>query len=171
MPDFALEDPNNLLLQNPDGTFLEAGDKVGVASTKRGRGAAVVDFNLDGNLDLVVVNRWDKAELWRNTGAGAGQNWVQVLLEQPGANRNAIGTWLEVMLQNGRVIRQEVTVGGGHASGQLGWLHFGLATSDKVKLRVQYPNAAWTEWQELSANEFYKLRRGLPTAKRWTPAR
>ena len=173
MPDFALEDPNNLLLQNPDGTFLEVGDRAGVASTKRGRGAAVVDFNLDGNLDLVVVNRWDKAELWRNAGAGAGagQNWVQVRLEQAGANRSAIGAWLEVMLQNGRIVRQEVTVGGGHASGQLGWLHVGVGTSQVVKLRVQYPNASWTDWQEVSTNAFYRLQRGENAAKLWTPTR
>ena len=171
MPDFALEDPNNLLLQNPDGTFFEAGDKAGVASTKRGRGAAVVDFNLDGNLDLVVVNRWDKAELWRNSGAGVPQNWVQVRLEQPGVNRDAIGAWLEVMLASGRVVSQEVTVGGGHASGQLGWLHFGLGLSEQVKLRVQYPNAPWTEWQVVSANAFYRLERGVVAAKSWSPVR
>ncbi len=171
MPDFALEDPNNLLLQNPDGTFTEAGDKAGVASTKRGRGAAVVDFNLDGQLDLVVVNRWDNAELWRNTNAGAGQHWLQIRLEQPGVNRDAVGAWLEVMLANGRVVRQEVTVGGGHASGQMGWLHFGVGVSDKVKLRVQYPNAAWTEWQEISTNAFYRLDRTAVAAKRWIPLR
>ena len=171
MPDFALEDPNNLLLQNPDGTFFEAGDKAGVASTKRGRGAAVVDFNLDGNLDLVVVNRWDKAELWRNSGAGVPQNWVQVRLEQPGVNRDAIGAWLEVMLASGRVVSQEVTVGGGHASGQLGWLHFGLGLSEQVKIRVQYPNAPWTEWQVVSANAFYRLERGAVAAKPWSPSR
>ena len=171
MPDFALEDPNNLLLQNSDGTFLEAGDRAGVASTKRGRGAAVVDFNLDGQLDLVVVNRWDKAELWRNTNAGAGQNWLQVRLEQPGANRDAIGAWLEVMLANGRVERQEVTVGGGHASGQVGWLHFGLGLSEQVKIRVQYPNASWTEWQAVRANAFYRLERGAVAAKPWSPVR
>ena len=171
MPDFALEDPNNLLLQNPDGTFIEAGDKAGVASTKRGRGAAVVDFNLDGQLDLIVVNRWDKAELWRNTGTGAPQNWLQIRLEQPGVNRDGIGAWLEVMLASGRVVRQEVTVGGGHASGQLGWLHVGLGTSATVKLRVQYPGMGWTQWQEVDANGFYRLVRGTDAAKRWTPSR
>ena len=171
MPDFALEDPNNLLLQNPDGTFFEAGDKAGMASTKRGRGAAVVDFNLDGNLDLVVVNRWDKAELWRNSGAGVPQNWVQLRLEQPGVNRDAIGAWLEVMLASGRVVSQEVTVGGGHASGHLGWLHFGLGLSEQVKIRVQYPNAPWTEWQVVSANAFYRLERGAVAAKPWSPVR
>ena len=170
MPDFALEDPNNLLLQNPDGTFLEAGDQAGVASTKRGRGAAVVDFNLDGKLDLLVVNRWDKAELWRNTGAGVPQNWLQVQVLQPGANRDAIGAWLEVMLPSGRVLRREVTVGGGHASGQLGWLHFGLGAAQALKIRVQYPNASWTDWQDLAANAFYQLERGS-SATKWLATR
>ena len=32
MPDFAMKDPNNLLLQAADGKFQEAGDAAGVAS-------------------------------------------------------------------------------------------------------------------------------------------
>ena len=72
MPDFALKDPNNLLLQGPDGKFIEAADKAGVASTAVSRGAALADFNLDGLIDLVVVNRREKAEVWRNITAGAG---------------------------------------------------------------------------------------------------
>jgi hypothetical protein len=32
MPDFAAKDPNNLLVQQPDGKFVEAGDKAGIAS-------------------------------------------------------------------------------------------------------------------------------------------
>ena len=57
MPDFASKDPNNLLLQGADGKFQEVGDKAGVASMAGSRGAALADFNLDGLLDLVVVNR------------------------------------------------------------------------------------------------------------------
>ena len=57
MPDFAMQDPNNLLLQQPDGKFKEAGDKAGVASVEQARGAALADFNLDGLVDMVVVNR------------------------------------------------------------------------------------------------------------------
>ena len=41
MPDFAEADPNNLLLQREDGTFMEAGDRAGVASMRQGaRGGA-----------------------------------------------------------------------------------------------------------------------------------
>jgi enediyne biosynthesis protein E4 len=168
MPDFALEDPNNLLLGLPDGTFLEAGDKAGVASTKRGRGAQVVDLNLDGRLDLIVVNRWDNAELWRNDPSSTPQNWLQLRLRQPGANRDLIGAWIEVQLES-RVLRQELTVGGGHASGNLGWVHFGLGNAPSAKVRVQYPGSLeWSAWQDVDANRFYLLERGRPP-RVWTP--
>ncbi len=166
MPDFAADDPNNLLLQNEDGTFSEAGDKAGVASMKIGRGAQVVDFNLDGALDLVVVNRWESAEIWRGDTNLSGA-WVQVRLDQPGPNRNAIGAVVEV--RRGEVIeRHEITSGGGHMSGSLGWLHFGLGSDAKADLRVIWPDGTEGPWQSLPARAFYTLNRGSEPAV-WQP--
>ena len=76
MPDFAMKDPNNLLLQGSDGKFTEAGEAAGIVSFANHRGAALTDFNLDGLLDLVVVNRWENARIWRNTSQNAG-HWVE----------------------------------------------------------------------------------------------
>ena len=166
MPDFATSDPNNLLLQRPDGTFQEAGDVAGVASMQTSRGAAVVDFNLDGRLDLVVVNRHAPAQLWRNTGPVAG-HWVEVRLREPGPNRDAIGAWIEVR-QGDRVMRREVTAGGGHAGGSLGWRHFGLGGSAAADLRVIWPDGVTDDWQTLPADGFYTLARGERAAP-WRP--
>ena len=162
MPDFATLDPNNLLLQQPDGRFVEVGQQAGINSFKRGRGGMLVDLNADGLLDMLVVNRWDKAQVWRNVGAGTADkplpmgHWLQVRLSQAGANVDAVGAWVEVDL-GGRVIRQELTIGGGHASGHLGWMHFGLGAATRVKLRVQWPFADWGPWQEVAADGFYKV--------------
>ncbi len=164
MPDFATLDPNDLLLQQPDGRFVQVGQLAGMASFKRGRGGLLVDLNGDGLLDMVVVNRWDKAQLWRNVGAGTADkpaalgHWLQLRLRQPGGNRDAIGAWVEVDL-GGRVIRQELTIGGGHASGHLGFLHFGLGAATAVKLRVQWPQGAWSDWQGAAADGFYLFDR------------
>jgi hypothetical protein len=164
MPDFAALDPNNLLLQQPDGRFVEAGQQAGVASFRRGRGGLLVDLNGDGLLDMLVVNRWDKAQLWRNVGAGTADkplplgHWLQLRLRQAGANLDAVGAWVEVDL-GGRIVRQELTVGGGHASGQLGWMHFGLGKDASVKLRVQWPQGGWGAWQTVQANAFYIVDR------------
>jgi hypothetical protein len=166
MPDFAQADPNNLLLQQPDRTFAEVGGVSGVGSTLIGRGAAVEDFNLDGLVDLVVVNRWEPAQLWRNTTEGAG-GWLQLRLQQPGANRDAIGSWIEVK-QGDRIQRREVTVGGGHASGALGWRHFGLGNAGEAELRVIWPDGTEGAWETLGANGFYLIARDQP-AKGWSP--
>jgi enediyne biosynthesis protein E4 len=176
MPDFAALDPNNLLLQQSDGRFFEAGHLAGIASVKRGRGGMMVDMNGDGLLDAVVVNRWDNAQLWRNVGLGTAAkaapigNWLQLRLRQDGVNRDAIGAWVEVEIGAGpmkRVLRQEHTIGGGHASGHLGWIHFGIADSEQVRVRVRWPQQAWSAWQNAAANQFYMFdkARGLTT---WT---
>ncbi len=167
MPDFAALDPNNLLLQQSDGRFFESGHLAGIASVKRGRGGLAVDLNADGLLDIVVVNRWDKAQLWRNVGAGSAStpvpmgNWLQLRLKQTGANRDAIGAWVEIDLgSSGKpILRQELTVGGGHASGHLGWVHFGLGNTQKVKIRVRWPFESWSEWLHADANQFYVFER------------
>jgi hypothetical protein len=160
MPDFATLDPNNLLLQQTDGRFFEAGQQANVASYRRGRGGMVADLNGDGLLDMVVVNRWDKAQLWRNVGAGSAAkpepmgHWLQLRLKQSDGNRDAIGAWIEVDL-GGKVIRQELTIGGGHASGMLGWMHFGLGDAKDVKMRVQWPHGPWSDWQTVAADNSY----------------
>ena len=73
MPDFAADGPSNLLIGQPDGTFVEGGEAAGIVDFARGRGAAVVDFNLDGLLDIVEVKRRENVRLWRNVGAGDGR--------------------------------------------------------------------------------------------------
>ncbi len=51
-------------------------------------------------------------------------HWIDVRLQQPAPNVDAIGAWLDVRVGD-RTTAREVTVGGGHASGELGWLHTG----------------------------------------------
>ena len=168
MPDFAARDPNNLLLQGADGKFAEAADKAGVASTATSRGAALVDFNLDGKLDLVVVNRRESAQVWRNVSDDLG-HWVQVALRQPGANRDAIGAWIELKLGD-RILRREITSGGGHASGSIGWRHFGLGGAAQAGIRVIWPDGVSGDWQKIDAGQFYVLDRDEP-ASQWTAKR
>jgi enediyne biosynthesis protein E4 len=167
MPDFAMKDPNNLLLQTGDGKFVEAGDKAGIVSFANHRGAALVDFNLDGLLDLVVVNRWENAQIWRNISRNAGRS-LDVRLEQPPPNRDGIGARVEVRCEGEMVMRHEVTVGGGHAGGQLGWQHFGLADVKRADLRVIWPDGTTGEWQPVESGRFYELERGKQP-RAWEP--
>lgn len=159
MPDFAADDPNNLLLQRADGTFYEAGAAAGVASMKVARGGAVTDLDGDGWLDLVVVNRNAPAEIWRNTGTGAPGTWIALRPEQPAPNRDAVNGWVEVR-SGGKTQRQEITVGGGHGGGQLGPRHFGLGTASEAEVRVIWPDGTAGDWTTLAAGQVWHLPRG-----------
>lgn len=165
MPDFAMRDPNNLLVQGADGNFAEMGDVAGVASFETSRGAALADFNLDGLFDLVVVNRGTRAQIWRNVTPEAG-NWIDVRLKQAAPNVDAIGAWVE--LRRGEVLtRREAFAGGGHVSGQLGWLHFGLGDAAQAKMRVIWPDGTAGEWEQVTAGQRYVVERGKSN-KPWT---
>ena len=174
-PEFAARDPSNLLLGQPDGTFVESAPAAGIVAFDRGRGAALADFNLDGLLDLVQVHLGAPVRIWRNVGAGSAAapapmgHWLAVRVSDPErSNRDAIGGWLEVRVA-GSVMRIELTIGGGHGGGQLGWTHAGLGPARDAELRVQWPDGELGPWLPVAADQFVEVDRGLTTARTWTP--
>ncbi|WP_372525211.1 CRTAC1 family protein [Piscinibacter sp.] len=170
MPDFAMLDPSNLLLGRPDGRYVEAAGEAALSNYQRGRGGLLVDLNGDGLLDAIIVNRWERAKVWRNVGAGNAAapkplgHWLQVRLKQDGGNRDAVGAWLEVDA-GGRLLRREQFVGGGHVSGTLGFLHVGLGAATSARVRVLWPGAKpgdaslTSAWFDATADRFYVLDR------------
>jgi len=142
MPGMAMEDPNNLLMQRADGTFVETAAEAGVATTDRSRGAALVDFDGDGRQDLIVSNRRVPLEIYRNVTAATG-NWIGVDLRQPEGNRFAIGAVITVTTNEGSQVLQH-TIGGGHAGGQLIARHFGLGASTQAQITVVWPDGTTT---------------------------
>jgi hypothetical protein len=170
--DYASRDPSNLLLGQPDGTFVEGAEDAGIVDFDRARGAALADLNLDGLLDLVIVHRLTDVRVWRNVGSGSAAgaeqmgHWLGVRLRQPPPNVDAIGAWVEVRLGD-RVVSRELTVGGGHASGQLGWIHIGLGAAETAEVRVQWPDGEVGPWMPVDADQFATIERGAAAVQPW----
>jgi hypothetical protein len=142
---------------------VEGAEAAGIATFDRGRGAAVADLNLDGLLDLVQVNFGAPVRLWRNAGSGDDGNpamghWLGVQLSQPGANRNGIGSWIEVR-SGDNLTQRELTVGGGHVSGRLGATHLGLGSAEAAEVRVTWPDGETGPWVPLAADQYVTLDR------------
>ncbi len=171
-----MRDPNNLLLGQPDGTFVEGAPDAGIADFTTSRGAALADLNLDGLLDIVVVNRGENISLYRNLGTARGDaesaepmgHWVALRPVQSGANRDAIGAWIEVRAGE-RSWLVERTVGGGHVSGQLGWVHIGLGPATQAEVRVTWPDGEVGAWMPLEPDGWTVIDRDAGTARPWTP--
>jgi enediyne biosynthesis protein E4 len=181
MLDFAAYDPSNLLLGQWNGKFAEAGDEAGIACDAKGRGALIADFNLDGQLDILQINRGSNVLLFRNLGAkAAGErgddpplpmgNWTEIKLIEPNPNRNAVGARISIKTGTSTQTRF-VDVGGGDASGHSGWIHVGLGTAERAEIRVKWPDGDSSASYRVFANQFVVVDRSKPQAAYWYPAR
>jgi hypothetical protein len=174
MPDRAIEDPSSLMLGTARGRFVDRTRQAGIVDVARARGAAVVDLNLDGLLDIVEVNLGEPAEVRRNVGSGNAErpgalgHWLALRVRQSGPNLDAVGAWIEVRA-GGRVQRRELTVGGGHGGGQLGWVHFGLGGARRAEVRIQWPDGERGPWQPVPLDGHVVVVRGATEPTPWAP--
>ncbi len=174
MTEYAADDPSNLLIGQADGTFVEGAPDAGITTFARARGAALEDLNLDGLLDLVIVMRREPVQLWRNVGTGTPGapepmgHWLAFRLEQNGPNRDAVGAWIEVRAGE-RTTHIELTVGGGHVSGESGWTHIGLGDADSADVVVTWPDGTRDEAVRLEADSFAVIERGADAPRVWSP--
>ncbi|WP_368184315.1 CRTAC1 family protein [Aestuariibius sp. HNIBRBA575] len=156
MPDAAMQDPNSLLMGQTDGTYQDLSVIAGIATMDRSRGAALVDMNLDGKLDLAVVNRRAALELYENDTAPG--HWVMV-----DVTPLPVGSFVELR-QGDQTQVQEITIGGGHASGHYGMLHFGLQSGDDIQMRVLSSRLGCVDpdWTDFAADQIINPPAGCP---------
>jgi hypothetical protein len=172
-PDYAVRDPSDLFIGKADGTFTASAEEAGILDFEKGRGAAVVDLDLDGLLDVVQVDLDAPVRVWRNLGSGTTEpapmgHWLGLRLHQPGPNRDAIGAQIDVRVGE-TVLRRELTVGGGHEGGQLGWTHVGLGPATTPEVRVTWPDGDVGPWIGVAPDQFLTLDRASSAATPWDP--
>jgi hypothetical protein len=98
----------------------------------------------------------------------AGGNWLKVALTQRGANRHAIGARLSIKTGN-LVQSRRLHVGGGHASGNAGFIHVGLGVAERATVRVQWPDGQWSAPYKLFANQHVMIERDRDSVMQWFP--
>ncbi|MEL6679414.1 MAG: ASPIC/UnbV domain-containing protein, partial [Pseudomonadota bacterium] len=79
-------------------------------------------------------------------------------LRQAAPNTRAVGAWVDLRVGD-TVSAQEITVGGGHAGGSAGPLHFGLGANEAAEVRVIWPDGAVSGWASVTAGSTHVLRR------------
>ncbi len=174
MPDFAKDDPDNLLMGRRSGRFSEQGVAAGISLPTKGRGGIVEDFNADGMLDLLVVNRQENVTLFRNQGAKTEfghrpmGNWIKIELQNGPVNPQAIGALIQIKTGNHSQTHR-VQIGGGHASGQTGFVHFGLGVAERASIRIQWPNGDWSQPYRAFANNHVIIKRDGSDPLYWYP--
>jgi len=135
----------------------------GLVHQDRGRGLVNLDYDNDGDQDIVIFTFNGPLALFRNELAGPGTSWLRVFLDTsgvPGLAPNGFGA--RVIATTGGTTRTRLVHGGSSYLGvsELS-AHFGLAEATVVdELRVEWPNGDVEEWRDPPIRRYITLHQG-----------
>jgi enediyne biosynthesis protein E4 len=151
LPNYAFRNEGNLKFRN-------VAEEWGLAQPGFSNGAAYVDLNNSGNLDLVVNNINAPASIYRSRAREVnGNHYLAVQLRGAGANTAGIGARLEITQSGEKQIVEQVPTRG-FLSSVDPRLHFGLGSSNKIdSLTVIWPDHRFQTTTNLTGDRLLTL--------------
>ena len=150
----------NLLFQNmQDGTFTEVSQALGPCMNLEdvSRGATFADYDLDGDIDILVTNSNTSPRLLRNDG-GNRNNWLHLQLKAKNSSSDAIGARVKVTTGKLAQIR-EVKSGDGYLSQRELKLHFGVEKHKIIdKIEVSWVSGAKQTVEGVTTNQVLVIK-------------
>jgi hypothetical protein len=152
---------NTLFHNERNGKFVETTTSEGIAALppRTGRGAAFLDFDNDGFIDVIIANNDDPPTLLHNSGAGRN-HFVNFRLVGTKSNRDAMGARIRVV-SGGLSQLREIAGGGSYLSQSELRANFGLGAATRVDLvEVFWPSGAKQSFKDVAADKFWQIVEG-----------
>lgn len=153
--------PNSLFINNTNSTFTMVDEEAGVVLSNNGYGSAFGDFDLDGDLDIILVGHSSQAgsiNLLRND--SDTQNWIIFNLTRENENRFSVGATVELFNPDGRQLNF-IAAGNGYCSQNTNEVHFGLGEATQVdSIKVFWPDGQVEVFTNFSINSRHTVVKG-----------
>lgn len=132
------------------------------------RGAAVCDYDNDGDLDILVNNNGQSSQLLRNDGGNAN-HWLELFLIGTKSNRDGVGA--RVKVSSGDLVLYDQRKGGmSYQSAQDPRLHFGLGGYTSVdSVEIAWPSGTLTKLANLKSDQIISVKEGEGLVQRLFP--
>ncbi len=153
----------NLFLRNDNGLPGQAITSGAELAGRNSRSLALLDFDLDGDLDLAVTTFHSRAHLFRNDAPAEGNRWLSVELigdAEKGINRDAIGSQLVASGAGGFSAWRSITGGEGYLGMSSLPVEFGLGALSEVDLEIHWPNGTVQRVDKVPADSRVQVRYG-----------
>jgi hypothetical protein len=163
-------EPKLMFRNTGHGVFENVSDQLGAdfVLPRVSRGAAVGDFDNDGDLDILVNNCGQAPQLLRNDG-GNRNHWLEIQLIGTKSNRDGVGA--RVKLVSGDLVLYDQRKGGmSYQSAQDPRLHFGLGQRTKIDwIEIQWPSGMATKVGGVKCDQIIAIEEGKGMVERAFP--
>jgi hypothetical protein len=153
-----LEPP--LLLRNQQGRFLsvpQQSDPV-FMTPLAARGAAFGDLDNDGLMDIAINCNDGHAIILHNRG-GNGNHWLMLNLTGTSSNRDATGSKIRLVTDNGQQQTRFVSTAGSYISASDKRAHFGLGSSKKLRLiEITWPSGIVQRLESVAVDQILTVK-------------
>lgn len=150
----------NVFFESRGGRLVNATAEVGLALVGNSRSAAYLDYDHDGDLDIMINNYHGPAVFYENKNKGTG-HWLQITLDAGAKapfNRDAIGARLMVTTPDGKRQLREVHGSIGYMSVHPRTQHLGLGVHQSARVTVVWPNGQEQAFGSVNAGQRVTLR-------------
>ena len=160
--------PNYAYRNNGDLTFTNVTEAWGLAEPGFSNGAAYVDLDNDGALDLVVNNINAPASIYRNRARElTGHHFLTVVLRGSGANTAGVGARVVIWHDGAMQVAEQMPTRGFQSSVDPR-VHFGLGASRQVdSLLVVWPDGRYQTLRNVPADGVVTLRQEEASGRYW----
>ena len=127
---------------------------------KVSRGAAFGDYDNDGDIDILNINKNDTPYLLRNEG-GNLQRWINIRTEGVKSNRAGLGA--KVKVSGGGITRHfEVRGSDSYLSSNDLRVHAGMGDLEEGDVEIRWPSGQVDKQSHVKVNQYYLAREGEP---------
>ncbi|GGW49480.1 VCBS repeat-containing protein [Arenibacter certesii] len=155
--------PNYIFKNQDNYTFKDVTNKWGLSMPTVSTGAAYVDLDNDGDLDLVISNTNSPIGVFKNTVDQEENNFVRIKLRGSAKNSFAIGA--KVWLYTDSLVQfLENYTARGYQSSVDPILNFGIGKSNKANLKIQWPDGSVTVEENIKLNTLLEYDQTTSTA-------
>lgn len=149
-----------LYRNNGDMTFTEVHESVGIDHVTQGRTVLTLDYDRDGDMDLVFTSLDNDVALYRNDLTGPETHWIEIMLDtsgHPGLAPDGYGA--KVVVTAGGVTQSWWISGGTSYLGRSQPVaHFGLGSATTVdSLTVEWPDGTTTVQTAVAADQILTI--------------
>jgi tetratricopeptide (TPR) repeat protein len=143
-----------------DGRFADVSWVSGFGFVEDGRGVVPIDWDGDGDLDLIFRNRTGPQLRFMRNDLPSANHYLALRLAGRTCNRDAIGARVEVTIPGGKLIRT-VRAGGNYMAQGTRRLHFGLGETARIDgVHIVWPDGTHTAHPGLKPDTPYLITQG-----------